>query len=82
MSRQKGQESSLIEFSSLSNLSFVASVELFLEYFALSQAGVYTIDEGWNLYDIINDPEKISKQLAEQKPAWKPGMFGMKQLQK
>ena len=45
------------------------------ECVAVLQAGVYTIADGYNLYDIINNPEKISQQLAEETPAWEPGIY-------
>ena len=45
------------------------------ECVAVLQAGLYTITDGYNLYDIINNPERISQQLAEQTPAWEPGIY-------
>ena len=55
------------------------SARLYVESLILNpillQAGVYTIADGYNLYDIINNPEKISQQLAEETPAWEPGIY-------
>ena len=37
------------------------------------QAGLYALDDGMSLWDILENPDKISRQLAEQKPLWEPG---------
>ena len=37
------------------------------------QAGLFALDGGMSLWDILGNPDKISKQLAEQKPLWEPG---------
>ena len=37
------------------------------------QAGLYLLDDGISMWDILENPDKLSKQLAEQKPFWEPG---------
>ncbi len=41
--------------------------------FHCSQAGVYTLNDGFSLFEILENPKKLSRQLAEEKPAWEPG---------
>ena len=37
------------------------------------QAGLAVIHEIFHVKDIVEDPEKVSRILAEQTPSWEPG---------
>ncbi len=37
------------------------------------QAGLYGIPSGYSILDLIENPDKLSCQLAEQEPLWEPG---------
>lgn len=41
--------------------------------FYFNQGGVAAIDEPFTLSLLRDDPQKISRILANQKPLWKPG---------